>query len=112
MTTHNTREEGIVERAVIKLAATGLFEGKGDEVLQPFADWLLEVLTTAAQEKEEAVRAERERCLKALPDEYIIHEYMPAENTPARRGWNDYRNAAILAITTPPKNISSSETTV
>lgn len=49
-----------------------------------------------------AARAEeRQRCLKALPPERIIHDYIPEENTPANRAWNAYREIAIRAITTP-----------
>ncbi len=41
---------------------------------------------------------EREEMLKALPEERIIHEYMPSQNTGENRGWNEYRNAAIIAL--------------
>ena len=48
---------------------------------------------------ERAVAAERLRLIKSLPEEMIVHSYMPSENTPARIGWNDYREAAIKALT-------------
>ena len=48
---------------------------------------------------ERAVAAERLRLLKALPEEMVVHSYMPSENTHARIGWNDYREAAIKALT-------------
>lgn len=41
---------------------------------------------------------ERLECMKKLPPERIIHEYMPSQNTGENRGWNDYRNAAIKAL--------------
>lgn len=64
-----------------------------------FAAWMDKLLDAMKKEIAAAKAEERERCLKALPDEYIIHDYMPHENTPARQGWNDYRAAAIKAIT-------------
>lgn len=47
---------------------------------------------------------ERQRVFEALPEEMIVHEYMPNENTPARRGWNDYRMAVIKALDKTPPN--------
>ena len=60
----------------------------------------IEAIAKALTEQRDAgARAERPRILAALPKEMIVHEYMPEENTPARKGWNDYRKAAITAIT-------------
>jgi hypothetical protein len=61
--------------------------------------WLTQTLQDVLPVIERAVAAERLRLLKALPDEMIVHSYMPSENTPARIGWNDYREAAIKALT-------------
>lgn len=33
--------------------------------------------------------------MKVLPEERIIHGYMPSENTPENNTWNEYRNEAI-----------------
>ena len=44
------------------------------------------------------ITKETQRCLKALPEERVIHDYMPEQNTPENRAWNDYRNQAIKNI--------------
>lgn len=41
-------------------------------------------------------------CMEALPEERIIHSYMPHQNTPENNAWNDYRTEAIAAL----KNLS------
>ena len=41
----------------------------------------------------------REECMRKLPEEVIIHEYIKSQNTPYNHGWNDYRNKAIKALT-------------
>lgn len=41
--------------------------------------------------------------LKNLPPERIVHSYIPSENTPENKGWNDYRNEAIKALLNPKK---------
>lgn len=38
--------------------------------------------------------------MKALPEERIIHGYMPCQNTPENNAWNEYRLATIKALTT------------
>ena len=53
---------------------------------------------------DKAIEEERERVFLALPEEMIVHEYMPSENTPARRGWNDYRMAVIKTLDKTPPN--------
>jgi len=39
-----------------------------------------------------------EEVYKSLPQEIIIHSYMPSQNTEANQAWNAYRGAAIEAI--------------
>lgn len=51
-------------------------------------EWLFEALTSLET-------ATIRRCLIALPEERIIHEYIPQQNTPENRTWNEYRMEAI-----------------
>ena len=69
------------------------------ELEQEVRENLFQALTA---QREAGAREERERVLQALPKEIIVHEYMPSENTPVRKGWNDYRTAVIKALTQPP----------
>ena len=39
-----------------------------------------------------------QEAMECLPEERIIHSYMPSQNTPENNTWNDYRNQAIKAI--------------
>jgi len=64
-----------------------------------FEKWLTQTLQDTI---DTVLEGERERLLQALPKEIIVHEYMPSENTPVRKGWNVYRTAIIKALTQPP----------
>ena len=88
----NTHKELIEEKVVNSQCDAGdVVTGwviQSDEVRKILQDTIDTVL-----------EGERKRVFQALPEEMIVHEYMSEENTPARKGWNDYRMAVIKALT-------------
>ena len=101
--TTQTIEEAVEEVLQEVMSDVGKYYRVSDSLSDILSDSLGERLTKALQAQRDAgARAERPRILAALPEEMIVHEYMPEENTPARRGWNDYRVAAIKALTPLP----------
>jgi len=95
----NNKHQELIDKKVAEF--TKLFEGKNIfgswMIINMFRMHITDTIDTVLEE-------ERERVFQALPEEMIVHEYMPNENTPARRGWNDYRMAVIKALDKTPPN--------